>query len=117
MVAGRRAPIVITESMIETMTAGSVVVDIAIDQGGSVENIRATSYEQPVYTHKDVIFQAVPNMPGAVPRTSSQALSSAVLPYVIELLEKGIDSGRLQAAITVRKGDVVDPVLREELGL
>jgi len=117
MVAGRRAPIVIRESMIKTMTAGSVIVDIAIDQGGSVENIRPTSYEQPVYRFSDVLFQAVPNMPGAVPRTASQALSSAVLPYVIELLEKGIDNSRLKAATLVQNGDVVDPVLREELGL
>ena len=117
MVAGRRAPIVIRESMIKTMSAGSVMVDIAIDQGGSVENIHATSYEQPVYTHNGVLFQAVPNMPGAVPRTASQALSSAVLPYVIELLEKGVVGGRLGPAIAVQNGDVVDPVLREEQGL
>ena len=117
MVAGRRAPRVISESMIETMQAGSVVVDIAIDQGGSVENIRMTSYEQPVYSYKDVLFQAVPNMPGAVPRTASQALSAAVLPYVLELLEQGVDGSRLQPAIAVQNGNVVDPVLREEQGL
>ena len=117
MVAGRRAPVVIRQDMIATMSAGSVIVDIAIDQGGSVENIQATSYEQPVYRHKDVLLQAVPNMPGAVPRTASQALSTAVLPYVIEILEKGVENSRLQAAIAVRNGSVVDPVLREELGL
>jgi alanine dehydrogenase len=117
MVAGRRAPIVIRQSMIDTLSAGSVIVDIAIDQGGSVENIHATSYEQPVYTQNDVLFEAVPNMPGAVPRTASQALSAAVLPYVIELHEKGVDHSSLKAAVAVRDGDVVDPVLKEELGL
>ncbi|MGD8582079.1 MAG: NAD(P)-binding domain-containing protein [Gammaproteobacteria bacterium] len=117
MVAGRRAPIVIRQSMIDTMTAGSVIVDIAIDQGGSVENIHATSYEQPVFSQNDVLFEAVPNMPGAVPRTASQALSAAVLPYVIELIEKGVDHSSLKAAMAVRNGDVVDPVLKEELGL
>jgi alanine dehydrogenase len=117
MVAGRRAPLVIRQSMIDRMTAGSVIVDIAIDQGGSVENIRATSYEQPVYRHNDVLFQAVPNMPGAVPRTASQALAAAVLPYVVELLEKGLRGSNLEAATVVRDGDVVDPVLREELGI
>ncbi|MGD2052467.1 MAG: alanine dehydrogenase [Gammaproteobacteria bacterium] len=117
MVAGRRAPVVIRENMIEAMSAGSVIVDIAIDQGGSVENVHATSYEQPVYMHSDVLFEAVPNMPGAVPRTASQALSAAVLPYVIELLEKGVDDSSLKAAMAVRDGDVVDPVLKEELGL
>ena len=117
MLAGRRAPIVVLESMVSSMQAGSVIVDIAIDQGGCVENIKTSSYAQPVYTHHDVTHFAVPNMPGAVPRTASQALSSAVLPYVFELLETGIDSGALKSAIAVRDGDVVDPVLREEQGL
>ena len=103
--------------MIKTLSAGSVIVDIAIDQGGSVEKIHATSYEQPVYTYNGVLFQAVPNMPGAVPRTASQALSAAVLPYVIELLEKGITGSGLKAATAVQNGAVVDPVLKQELGL
>jgi alanine dehydrogenase len=117
MVAGRRAPVVIRESMVKSMSRGSVIVDIAIDQGGSVENIQATSYEQPVYTRHGVLHYAVPNMPGAVPRTASQALSSAVLPYVVELLEKGVAGSGLKAATAVQNGDVVDPVLKEELGL
>ncbi len=117
MVAGRRAPTVVKASMVSAMREGSVIVDIAIDQGGSVENIRATSYEQPVYRHNGVLYHAVPNMPGAVPRTASQALSSAILPYVVELIEKGVDDSRLKAATAVQNGVVVDPVLREELGL
>jgi alanine dehydrogenase len=117
MVAGRRAPVVIRESMLETMSTGSVIVDIAIDQGGSVENIQATSYEQPVYTHKGVLHYAVPNMPGAVPRTASQALSCAILPYVIELLEKGVNDSSFGRATAVQNGAVVDPVLKQELGL
>lgn len=117
MVAGRRAPVVIKDNMIRAMAKGSVIVDIAIDQGGSVQNIRATSYEQPVYTHHGVLHQAVPNMPGAVPRTASQALSSAVLPYVVELLEKGIADSDISAATAVHNGAVVDPVLKQELGL
>jgi len=117
MVAGRRAPVVIKQSMIESMSAGSVIVDIAIDQGGSVENIRTTSYDKPVYRRYGVLHHAVPNMPGAVPRTASQALSSAVLPYVIELLEKGVDDSNFSRATTVQNGKVVDPVLKEELGL
>ncbi len=117
MVAGRRAPVVIRQGMIEAMAKGSVVVDIAIDQGGSVENIHTTSYEQPVYKRHGVLHHAVPNMPGAVPRTASQALSFAVLPYVIELLEKGVDGSQLKAATAVQNGSVVDAVLKEELGL
>ena len=114
---GRRAPVVVTEAMIETMPSGSVIVDIAIDQGGCVENIHATSYQQPVYTRKSVLHYAVPNMPGGVPRTASQALSSAILPYVFELVEKGVESSRVNSAVAVRGGKVVDPVLCEELGL
>jgi len=117
MVAGRRAPVVIREQMVRSMAKGSVIVDIAIDQGGSVENIRATSYQRPVYSHHGVLHQAVPNMPGAVPRTASQALSSAVLPYVTQLLEKGVDSSGMGPAVAVRDGAVVDPVLKQELGL
>jgi len=117
MQPGRRAPVVITEAMIETMPAGSVIVDIAIDQGGCVENIHSTSYREPVYMHGGVLHYAVPNMPGGVPRTASQALSSAILPHVYELVDKGVDSSRVNSAVAVRGGQVVDPVLREELGL
>ena len=117
MVAGRRAPVVITEDMVRAMEPGSVIVDIAIDQGGSVEHIQPTSYAQPVYKRHGVLHEAVPNIPGAVPRTASQALSSAVLPYVVELLERGVDEAGLSAATAVRGGQVVDPVLKQELGL
>ena len=117
MVAGRRAPVVITEAMVRAMAPGSVIVDIAIDQGGSVENIQATSYARPVYKRHGVLHEAVPNMPGAVPRTASQALSAAVLPYVVELLHKGVMEVGFRAATAVRDGDVVDPVLKQELGL
>ena len=117
MVAGRRAPVVITQAMMDRMTPGSVIVDIAIDQGGSVENIQPTSYQQPIFRYNDILLQAVPNMPGAVPRTASQALSSAVLPYVAEILERGVAQSRLEVAIAVQNGQVVDPVLKEELGL
>jgi alanine dehydrogenase len=114
---GRRAPVVVTETMIDTMQTGSVIVDIAIDQGGCVENIHSTSYREPTYVHKGVMHYAVPNMPGGVPRTASQALSSAVLPHVFELLEKGVEASRVLSAMAVSGGHVIDPVLREELGL
>lgn len=117
MVAGRRAPVVITGDMLRTMQPGSIVIDIAIDQGGCVENIRATSYDDPVYLEDGIQRYAVPNMPGAVPRTASQALSAAVLPYVRRILESGIDAPDIAAATAIRGGRVEDPVLREELGL
>jgi alanine dehydrogenase len=118
MVAGRRAPTVLTKEMIKGMPEGSVIVDIAIDQGGCVEDIRLTSSEELVYRAHGVIHSAVPNMPGAVPRTASQSLSAAVTPYV-KCLANGelTDDAVLQAAIAVRAGEIVDPVLREEVDL
>lgn len=116
MLAGRRAPMVLTRKMIEIMPKGSVIVDIAIDQGGCVEDIRVTDAEELAYTSQGVIHSAVPNMPGAVPRTAAQSLSAAVTPYVLRLAEgelaKDMD---LQQAVAVSEGRVLDLVLLEEM--
>ncbi|MDH3342097.1 MAG: alanine dehydrogenase [Gammaproteobacteria bacterium] len=118
MLAGRRAPVVLTREMIEIMPNGSVIVDIAIDQGGCVEGVRVTDAEELAYESQGVIHSAVPNMPGAVPRTASQSLSSAIVPYV-QRLATGKLAGDvyLQAAVAVSEGGVADPVLRQELDL
>lgn len=116
MVAGRKAPTVLTSEMIKGMPDGSVIVDIAIDQGGCVEDIRLTSSDELAYKAHGVIHSAVPNMPGAVPRTASQSLSAAVMPYVSRLAGGALDSDAvLRAAIAVQGGQVVDHVLREEI--
>lgn len=118
MVAGRRAPTVLTKEMIKGMPEGSVIVDIAIDQGGCVEDIRLTSSEKLVYKADGVIHSAVPNMPGAVPRTASQSLSTVVAPYVLRLAAGELDDcAELQAAIAIRDGKIVDEVLRDEVNL
>ena len=118
MVAGRRAPVVLTREMINDMPQGSVIVDIAIDQGGCVEDIRITDAEELAYIEQGVIHSAVPNMPGAVPRTASQSLSSAVAPYVQRLAAGKLSSNtNLQKAVAVSDGRVVDPVLQQELDL
>ena len=118
MVAGRRAPMVLTLDMIERMPNGSVIVDIAIDQGGCVEDIRVTDAEELAYTSQGVIHSAVPNMPGAVPRTAAQSLSSAIAPYVQRLAAGKLSSDAyLQAAVAVSGGRVIDPVLQQELDL
>ncbi len=118
MVAGRRAPVVLTHDMIERMPNGSVIVDIAIDQGGCVEDIRVTDAEELAYTSQGVIHSAVPNMPGAVPRTAAQSLSAAVSPYVRRLAAGKLSSDAdLQKAVAVSEGRIVDPVLHEELTL
>ncbi|MCW8922421.1 MAG: alanine dehydrogenase [Gammaproteobacteria bacterium] len=116
MVAGRRAPVVLTHEMIGGMLEGSIIVDIAIDQGGCVDGIRVTDAEELAYSSQGVIHSAVPNMPGAVPRTASQSLSAAVAPYVQRLAEGALASdANLQAAVAVSGGRVVDPVLKEEM--
>ena len=105
------------------MKEGSVIVDISIDQGGCVEGIKTTSSETLCYTEHGVIHSAVPNMPAAVARTSSQSLSSAIMPYVLKLASADLDAmadsqsaaeRALYHAMAVRGGSIVDKVLQDE---
>lgn len=89
LIPGASAPKLVTKQMVKAMRPGSVLVDIAIDQGGCFETSRATTHSDPVYTVDDVIHYCVANMPGAVPMTSAQALNNAVLPYALALADKG----------------------------
>ncbi len=89
LIPGASAPKLVTKAMIKKMRPGSVLVDIAIDQGGCFETSHATTHSDPVYTVDDVIHYCVANMPGAVPMTSAQALNNAVLPYALALANKG----------------------------
>jgi alanine dehydrogenase len=93
LVTGARAPHVVTREMISSMNDGSVVVDISVDQGGCFETTRATTYADPTYQVDGVTHFAVTNMPGAVPRTSSQALSAAILPYVQQMARPRLGAG------------------------
>jgi alanine dehydrogenase len=86
---GERAPHVVTEAMVESMQPGSVIVDVAVDQGGSVETTRPTTHSDPVFIKHDVIHYCVTNMPGAYPRTATQALTERTLPYAVRLAEDG----------------------------
>ena len=90
LIPGKRAPRLVTEAMVKSLSPGAVIVDVAIDQGGSVETVdRATTHDDPVYVKHGVLHYAVANMPGAAPRTSTLALSNATLPYVRLLAAKG----------------------------
>jgi alanine dehydrogenase len=89
LVAGGRAPTVVTEEMVRTMKPGAVVIDIAIDQGGCIETSVETTHSNPTYERHGVLHYAVGNMPGAVPNTSTHALTNATLPYVLELARSG----------------------------
>lgn len=90
LITGARAPLLVTDEMVSRMKPGAVIVDVSIDQGGCVETIRPTTHEEPVYLVHNVLHYAVPNIPAAVPRTSTYALTNATLPYVEEIASKGI---------------------------
>ena len=89
LVAGGRAPVVVSEEMVAAMKRRAVIVDVAVDQGGCIETTRETTHEAPVYEHAGVLHYAVGNMPGAVPHTSTYALTNATLPYLQEVAVHG----------------------------
>jgi alanine dehydrogenase len=91
LIPGAKAPHLVTEDMVRAMRPGSVIVDISIDQGGCVETARVTTHSNPVYVEHDVVHYCVGNMPGAVPRTSTYALTNVTLPYAIDIASKGLE--------------------------
>jgi alanine dehydrogenase len=122
LVPGAAAPKLVTEAMIQRMRPGSVVVDIAIDQGGCFETSLPTTHADPVYVKHGVTHYCVTNMPGAVARSSAQALNNATLPYVRALADLGwqkaiaADAG-LRNGLNVLEGRVVHPAVAHDLGL
>jgi alanine dehydrogenase len=92
LVAGARAPIVVSEDMVKSMKPGSVIVDVAVDQGGCIATTRETTHTDPIYMQHGVVHYAVGNMPGAVPNTSTYALTNATLPYQLEIARRGVRS-------------------------
>ncbi|MGQ0618243.1 MAG: alanine dehydrogenase [Acidimicrobiia bacterium] len=122
LVPGGRAPTVVTEAMVASMKPGSVIVDVAIDQGGCVEGIRETTHTDPVYERHGVVHYAVGNIPGAVPHTSTYALTNATLPYLSELAAQGLATAcradpALAAGVNTMRGAVVHPAVAEALGI
>ena len=120
LVVGARAPHVVSSEMVTRMRPRSVIVDVAIDQGGCVETIHPTSHTNPTYVAYDVVHYAVPNMPGAVPHTSTLALTNATLPYIVQLANLGLDTAlaatpALTEALNVRDGTIVHPAVAEAL--
>lgn len=99
LVPGGIAPKLVTREMVRSMGTGAVIVDVCIDQGGICETSRPTSHTEPTYVEEGVIHYCVPNMPGAVPRTSTEALTSATLPYVLKLADRGLAALREDAAL------------------
>lgn len=116
LLPGLHAPRLVTESQVRCMQPGSVIIDISVDQGGCIETIRPTDYQNPTYVLHEVLHFGVTNMPGAVPRTASQALSAAILPYVQLLCETNWESrASLQSGINVRHGKVDNPLIEQAL--
>lgn len=122
LVPGANAPKLVTEAMVKAMRPGSVIVDVAIDQGGCVETAKPTTHSDPTYVLHDVVHYAVTNMPGAVPHTSTYALNNATLPFTLALADKGPvqamkDDPHLLAGLNVHQGKVTYKAVAEAQGL
>jgi len=120
LVAGAAAPKLVTREMVRTMKAGAVLVDIAIDQGGCFETSRPTNHAEPTYVVDGVIHYCVTNMPGAVPRTSTLALTNVTLPYVRAIADHGWEEASvrdpgLRNGVNIDDGEIVHPAVRQAL--
>ena len=116
LIPGARAPHVVSARQVSRMSAGSVIVDISVDQGGCIETTRPTNYVHPTYRVDNVVHLAVTNLPGAVPGTASQALSAALSPFLLPLANGALNEhGALQRGINVRAGKVCHPALLSSL--
>lgn len=112
LVTGAKAPHVITAEMVKNMQPGSVIADISVDQGGCIETTRPTTWAEPTFVEHGVVHFSVTNMPGAVPRTSTHAISAAILPYVQRLAHSGWrDVDSLSKGINVDNGTIIHPAL------
>lgn len=121
LVAGARAPRLVTKEMVATMKEGAVIVDISVDQGGCVETIHPTTLLDPVYVLSGVVHYGVANMPALVPRTSTFALTNATLPYALELATRGVAAAAranpaLAKGVNVCRGKIVHPGVAESVG-
>jgi len=112
LIPGAKTPILMAKENVQQMNPGSVIIDISVDQGGCIETIRPTSYADPTYLVDNVVHCGVTNLPGAVPRTASQALSASLVPFILRLTEASWkDDQVLAAAINIEAGQVVHPAL------
>jgi alanine dehydrogenase len=91
LVLGKRAPVLVSRAQVKNMQPGSVIIDVAVDQGGCIETLKVTSHSQPSYLEEGVVHVGIPNMPGAVPWTATQALNNSTLPYVLQLTQQALD--------------------------
>ena len=109
---GAKAPHLIKKVDLGLMEAGTVVVDVAVDQGGCIETCKPTTHENPVYMEQNILHYCVANMPGAVPQTSTRALTQATLPYAIAIANKGwekacVENGALAKGLNIKAGKIL----------
>lgn len=122
LIPGAKAPKLVTEEMIKAMKPGSVIVDVAIDQGGIVETSdRVTTHDNPTYVKHGVVHYAVANMPGAVPRTSTLALTNVTIPYALQIANKGVqqailDNPALKLGVNIANGEITYEAVARDLG-
>jgi alanine dehydrogenase len=121
LIPGAEAPKLITKDMLKLMKRGSVIVDVAIDQGGCCETSRPTTHAEPTYIVDDVVHYCVSNMPGGVPRTSTLALNNATLPYLVKLANKGYQKALSEdknflAGLNIFKGQVTYKAVADVFG-
>ncbi len=112
LIAGAKAPTLITHSMLAKMQAGTVLVDVAVDQGGCIETCKPTTHENPIFTVNGIIHYCVANMPGAVPVTSTEALTNATIPYILQLANLGLEeavvkNSALNKGLNIVNGTVI----------
>ncbi len=121
LIPGAEAPKLVTKDMLKLMKRGSVIVDVAIDQGGCIETSKPTTHAEPTYIIDDVVHYCVANMPGGVPRTSTIALNNATLPFLVKLVKEGYvkalkDDPNLMAGLNVHKGQVTYKAVADAFG-
>jgi alanine dehydrogenase len=121
LLKGARAPKLITKDMLKTMHPGAVIVDVAVDQGGCVETTRPTTHEDPIFIIDDVVHYCVANMPGAVPYTSTLALTNVTLPYVLKLADQGwekacANDASLNKGLNIVNGKIVYQEILDAFG-
>lgn len=117
LVPGKRTPILVSRDLVRQMKPGSVIIDVAVDQGGCIETLRPTSHSNPTYVEEGVVHFGVPNMPGAVPWSATQALNNSTLPYIVKLANHGLQAleidESLAKGLNVTSGRIVHPAVQE----
>ena len=114
LIPGAKAPHLVNADTVREMKNGSVIIDISVDQGGCIETTRPTDYNNPIFIWEGVVHFGVTNMPGAVPRTASQALSASLVPYILRLASEDWESdAALKGGINVQDGKIVHPALKD----